>query len=409
MRVLISGAGVAGPTVAWFLAKAGAIVKIVEKAPALLAQGQNVDLEGSAITAVKKMGLFEELKRWHTTEVGTRLIDRQGRPFAEFPVSAGASATNQNEILRSDLSRIVYEATTKLTNINYCFGTTVTSVLQNDEEAIKVKFSTGEEEAFDIVIAADGQWSKVRSLVFKPEDVRVVDKGMYAIYWTIPRIPEDDTWWNLYLAEKRRIITLRPDPHGTTRAMFSYMPATDAEKHEWNAAARAGPEAQQLLLKRVFADAGWQAQRLLDSMASASDFYFQELKQIWMNEWSSGRVVLLGDAAWAPTPLAGGGAHAAFTGAYLLAGEVSKLQEGEHPRKAFHSFQNVFQKHVDESRNIPNFVPRIVHADGALHRRLLEGVASTMSKTLNLWAKPFDSEANDNGFKLPEYPTLKLV
>ena len=100
MRVLISGAGIAGPTVAWFLAKAGARVSIVEKAPRLLPYGQNIDITGSAIAIIKKMGLLEEVRRLNTTEKGTQFIDSRGHPFAPFPVKGGADFTSEFEILR---------------------------------------------------------------------------------------------------------------------------------------------------------------------------------------------------------------------------------------------------------------------------------------------------------------------
>ena len=115
MRVLISGAGVAGPTLAWFLAKAGARITVVEKAQSLLPHGQSIDMVGSAIKVTKKMGLMDVVRRFNTTEKGSQFIDSKGRPFAPFPVKEGstASLSSEFEILRGDLAADLYEAPKK--------------------------------------------------------------------------------------------------------------------------------------------------------------------------------------------------------------------------------------------------------------------------------------------------------
>ncbi|KAL8634600.1 MAG: hypothetical protein Q9228_007805, partial [Teloschistes exilis] len=163
-RVLISGAGIAGPTLAWFLAKAGAHVTIFEKSHALLPHGQSIDFTGSAITVIKKMGLLDQVRQLNTTEKGSQFIDPQGRPFAPFPLNGGdgVSFTNEFEILRGDLAKILHDATKNDVNVNYRLGTTVKEVILNDDSTVKVQTSNGEVEEFDLLVAADGQWSKLR-------------------------------------------------------------------------------------------------------------------------------------------------------------------------------------------------------------------------------------------------------
>ena len=294
MRVLISGAGIAGPTLAYFLAKAGAAITVVEKSHSFRATGgQNIDITGSAITVIKKMGLLDRVRECHTTEKGTKFIDPKGRPFAPFPLRENGffSPTNPFEILRGDLAAVLYSASTDQSNVNYMFGTTVEDVISNDEDIVKVKLSNGTVQGFDLLVAADGQWSKVRRQCFPPESVNVVDTGMYAVYWTVPRVSSDDDWWNIYQALDSRIITLRPDRYGTTRAMFTCMPCNDGQNQAWLQAARGDRTEQKELLRREFADAGWQARRLLDSLDQADDLYFQAVQQIRMPEWSNSRVV----------------------------------------------------------------------------------------------------------------------
>lgn len=409
MRVLISGAGIAGPTLAWFLAKTGARVTVLEKSHSLLPHGQNVDIQGSALTVIKKTGLMDQIRRWNTTEQGTQFINRNGQPFAPFPVKDGegpsTSFTSQFEILRGDLAAILHEATKDHPNVNYLLGTTIKKVVSNDDDTVKVNLNHGGVQEFDLLVAADGQWSKVRKQCFPPEDVKAIYQGMYAVYWTIPRVPSDNNWWNVYLAGQSRIITLRPDPHGTVRAMFTRMPCNDAQEKAWSEASKGGRQMQGKLLRREFADAGWQVQRLLDNMDQAPDFYFHVMEQIKMSKWSNSRVICLGDAAYTPTLLAGMGTSLAIIGAYVLAGELSKLEDGEHPAKALEAYESSFRPFVEEMQKIPFVLPDIAHPETAWERWLFHTFVWTLSKVVTIsWvANRFGDETNDEDFPLPRY------
>lgn len=415
MRVLVSGAGIAGPALAWFLAKIGARITVVEKANSLLPHGQNIDIVGSGVTAIKKMGLMDEFRKYHTKEKGTQLIDPQGRPFAPFPIKEGStvSFTSEFEILRGDLAKVFYEATKDHPNVTYMFDTTIKKVISNDDDSVKVELSNGNVHESDLLVAADGQWSKVRKQCFPPEDLTVVDKNMYVVYYTIPRLPIDNYWWNVYGALRSRVISLRPDPHGTIRAMFMLMPCNASQKKAWQEASRSDRKTQAELLRREFADAGWQAERLLDAMDQAPDFYFQAIQQIKMVKWSKSRVVCLGDAAYAPTPLTGQGTTLAITGAYILAGELSKLGEDEHPSKALEGFESTFRPHVEQVQSIPSLLPGIAFPETAWKRWLLQTCISVLSKVV---AFPWFAnrigqtpEQNDDGFPLPQYRSLDKV
>jgi 2-polyprenyl-6-methoxyphenol hydroxylase-like FAD-dependent oxidoreductase len=409
MRTLISGAGIAGSTLAWFLSKAGSRITIVEKSPSLLPHGQNVDIQGSARTVIDKMGLMDQIRRFNTTEKGTQFIDSKGRPFALFPVKAGSTAsfTSEFEILRGDLAAVLYEATKDHPNVNYLFGTTIKEVVSNNDDTVKVELSDGKVHEFDLLVAADGQWSKVRKQCFPSQYVNVVDLGMYIAYWTSPRLPNDNSWWNIYQALESRTITLRPDPHGTIRAMFTRMPSNDAQKEAWLQASKRDRQTQEELLRREFADAGWQTQRLLGVMNQAPDFYFQAVQQIKMSKWSNSRVVCLGDAAFAPTPLTGMGTSLAITGAYVLAGELSKLDGGDHPSKALEAYESVFHPFVEETQKIPFFVPAIAHPKTVWKRRLFQAFIWALSKVVRIpWLANRFKQSNGGDFLLPHYPSF---
>lgn len=356
------------------------------------------------------MGLEAEVLRHNTTEKGTRFIDPQGRPFAPFPVKKGVQATftSEWEILRADLASVLYDATKDKAGIKYVFGTFVKDVLSNDEKSVKVELSDGRVEEYDVLVAADGQWSKIRKMCFPQEDITVVDKNMYVAYFTVPREAQDDDWWSVYQGLNSKIITLRPDPYNTIRAMFSMMPCNEAQRQEWKIAGRSDRKTQQELVRREFQDAGWQAQRLLDAMDSAPDFYFQTIQQIKMKTWSASRVVCLGDAAYAPSPLTGMGTSLAINGAYILAGELSQLEKGQHPQKALQAYEDKYRKFVEETQEIPSFVPAIAHPQTAFKRRIFAIVISLLAKALSTqWiASRIAPDAEQEDFPLPQYASV---
>jgi 2-polyprenyl-6-methoxyphenol hydroxylase-like FAD-dependent oxidoreductase len=293
---------------AFWLAKAGIDVTIVEKAPQLLATGQNIDISGSARRVIDRMGLTDQVKARNTTEQGTQFIGPDGKPFALLPLKEGAaSPTSEFEILRGDLSSILYDATRNNPRIKYLFDTVIEEVLENSDRCVRVKLSNGDIQEYDVLCAADGQWSKVRKMCFPSSSVTVVDKGLYCAYWTCPRTSHDNRYWNIYVELGSRGVNLRPDPYGTMRACVTRMPLDEAHKNSWESASRADRASKISFLKKEFSDAGWETRRLLDGLDNASDFYFQAVKQIKMKSWSQGRVVCLGDTAYAPTPLTGTG------------------------------------------------------------------------------------------------------
>jgi hypothetical protein len=186
------------------------------------------------------------------------------------------------------------------------------------------------------------------------------------------------------------------------------MPRTAIEERTWREAGRSDRKTQGELLRREFADAGWQSQRLLDAMDQAPDFYFHVIEQIKMAKWSNNRIVCLGDTAFAPTPLTGMGTSLAIIGAYMLAGELSKLDNGEHPSRALSAYEAKFRPYVEESQSIPFFVPVIMHPGTAWKRWLLHGFVSGISKLVAIpWVKSkLGDPSDDVSFPLPEYAKI---
>jgi 2-polyprenyl-6-methoxyphenol hydroxylase-like FAD-dependent oxidoreductase len=189
-------------------------------------------------------------------------------------------------------------------------------------------------------------------------------------YFTIPRTADDDQMWRWYSATGGRSISLRPDSHGTTRASLTLQQPPGGEQ-DWDA------DRQKRYLRDRFADAGWQAARVLAAMDGTEDFYFDVLRQVRLKRWSKGRVVLTGDAAWCATPLAGIGTTLAITGAYVLAGE---LQRGGDTATALAAYEAAMRPMVEEGQGVPKIGPRLMHPRSRLGIRLLHGALSAASK-----------------------------
>ncbi|KAJ1030844.1 hypothetical protein NDA18_002074 [Ustilago nuda] len=402
MRVLISGAGIAGPTLAHFLSRFGTQVTIVEKASTMLTQGHNIDVHGTALNIINQMGLLTELKKRNTTEMGTRFLDENGKVFADFPVEGTVgSPTSPFEILRGDLADFLYQATRQDGNIDYLFATTITEVVENSEEKVRVKLSNSKEEEYDLLVAADGQWSPIRKAVFPTDAVQVINKGCYCVYATVPRTNADSDYWDIHQALRSRALHTRPDNHGTLRFFITTMPPTPAQKQAWDSAARSHNRKTQMdLVRSELADIPYgPAPRLLEGMAEAKDLYFQTVSQIRLSKWSKNRVICLGDTAYAPTPFTGMGTSLAINGAYLLAGHLSQLKEGEHPRRAFEEYEKEFKPFVQEIQNIPWFVPGIAHPQYAWTRWLFKRFIATMA-----WFVKIPYLAKKYGPKDKKYP-----
>jgi 2-polyprenyl-6-methoxyphenol hydroxylase-like FAD-dependent oxidoreductase len=369
-RTLITGASIAGTTAAWWLGHHGHDVTLVERAPEFRDGGQNVDVRGVGREVLKRMGLEQAALDRGTGEIGTAWVDDEGEVAAEFLTdeTTGDGPTAEMEILRGDLARLLYDAARDRAEVR--FGDAIAE-LHDEGDQVQVVFESGRREAFDLVIVAEGVGSATREIVFPGEnDPRWMD--MTIAYFTIPRAPDDDRKWRWYHAAGGRSVSLRPDRHGTTRAMLTIQKPPEDE-HELSI------EQQKTWLRERFADVGWEAPRVLAGMAETEDFYFDVLRQVRMKRWSKGRVVLTGDAAWCVTPLGGVGATLAVTGAYVLAGELMRTPD---PAEALAAYEAAMRPMVDQGQGVPKIAPRLMNPHSRLGIHLLHGVLNVASRPM---------------------------
>lgn len=320
LKVLIAGGGVAGPALAFWLARAGHRVTVAERFPALRATGAQVDLRGQGIESITAMGLLEEVKAHLVAEPGVAFVSRSGRRLGAIMANTSGQGkqtlTSEFEIMRGDLVRILYDATRD--DVEYRFGLTVDGFDQK-EDKVTAHFSDGSEETFDLLVGADGQGSRIRRAIL-PEGADVYWRtGLHMAYWFVPRVASDSDMRETYAASGGRQIMRRSHNAAETQAYFIVRDSST----EASAIHRAPIEDQQRFWGDRFRNAGWQTQRFIDGMKEAPFFYSQEVLQVRTGTWSKGRVVLLGDAAHCASPYSGMGISGGLVGAYVLAGEIN--------------------------------------------------------------------------------------
>ncbi|GAA0573874.1 FAD-dependent monooxygenase [Paractinoplanes ferrugineus] len=324
MDILVSGASIAGPALAYWLDRFGFRPTVVEVAPALRTGGNAVDFRGPLHMGVlDRMGVLPALRAVQTGGTAMRFVDEAGARLMEWPAGL---AGGDLEVLRGDLARILCDASD---NTEYLFGDKITE-LRETADGVGVTFASSRSRRFDLVIGADGVHSGVRRLAFGPEERFVKHLGYHVAGWDVPNewgLTRDSLLHN----RPGRMLSVggnhRDPARASAFAVFA-SPALSYDRHD-----RA---AQQRIVRDRFADLGWLAPRLLDGLATAEDFYFDQICRVDNPAWTKGRIALVGDAACGAT-IGGQGNGTAVVSAYVLAGELAAAG-GDH-RVAFPAYE----------------------------------------------------------------------
>ena len=350
-NVLISGAGPAGLTLAYWLSRHGFCPTVVERAPAPRDGGQAVDIRGAAIGVASRAGILGALRQARTRTRGMTYVSATGKHLASMNAAFGVVDPADVEIVRGDLAGILHEAARS--DAEYLFGDSVTRITQAPD-AVEVTFERAAPRSFDLVIGADGLHSKVRALAFGPESRFARHLGMYLSVFTVPNDLGLDHWQLIHVAPGKSVTVTSARGNTEARAIFFFAsPPLEYDHRDTGQ--------QQELLQAAFAGQGWQIPRLLAAMRDAPGFYFDSVSQVRMDNWSAGRVTLAGDAGYCPSPLSGQGTSLALVGAYVLAAELHNA-DGDHGA-AFAGYQHRMRDFVARNQqiaigNAKRFIPQ---------------------------------------------------
>lgn len=344
-RILISGASIAGQTLAYWLARHGFRPTVVERAAGLRVGGQGVDVRDQAIEVAERMGIMSQIRSAAADVTGMQFVNVTGDPIARVDMQKIKDKYDsaEVEIMRGDLVRILHDGNT---GVEYLFGDSI-QALDQDDDGVTVTFEHGAPRRFDLVIGADGLHSTVRRLAFGPERDFVRHLDHYFAFGNADAALGPDRWVTVYNTPGAMSGIYRSGNHAQAKAYFMFRsPLLDLDPRD-AAAARA------VLADRFGNESGWNVPALLDGALADPELYFDSLGQVHMTSWSAGRIALVGDAAYCASPASGAGAELALVGAYRLAGALAAAN-GEH-RQGFHDYEQSHRALVDRKQQIgPN-------------------------------------------------------
>lgn len=318
LDILIVGTSIAGPAFASFLLLSPLKVNItlLERAPRVRPEGQNIDIRGIGIDSIRRLGLERTIRANLTREAGVQLVNSHNQVVASIPASKAGERqgpTADLEMLRGTLARLLVEKCEALDrqlqrenpeqepNVQFIFDDYVQE-LEQEGDAVRVRFAKSKlEQRFDLVVGADGLQSRTRQQAFgsdaEIDAQRLHNLGIYGAFFSIPRTAGDTDWRRWFHAPGRRSMMLRPSDRPDRTTVFMHKKSDDPCFS--NAARSRDVAAQKALIRETFADMEWhgESQRILAELSDSNDFYYDMFAQVKMEKWSKGRIVLIGDAA----------------------------------------------------------------------------------------------------------------
>lgn len=335
-NVLISGASIAGLTLAYWLNNYGYKVTVVEITKGLRRGGSPIDVRGEALAVAEKMGILKKIKTkefLHTDEI----VNLNNETIVNFSINAQEEYLGDIEIHRDDLVDILFE-NIPVNEVQFLFENRIEKLLQ-DEDSIEITFKTGETRSFDFVFGADGAHSTVRKMAFGSEENYSKFFGEYFAIVEAPNItpnkPNSASMYN----EPGKMASIVPFKNGVNAFLVFR-----SEKLNWD---YKDQEQHKQILIDNFKNSSWRIPEILQAVSETDNLYFDEVCQIQMDSWAQGRVALLGDAGYAPSFHTGMGTSLAMQGAMILA---DQLHQTDDFKTAFNNYSEIYRPFVETTQ-----------------------------------------------------------
>lgn len=339
-KILVIGAGIAGPAVCYWLRRFGFSPTLIEKSANLRKGGHALDVRGVAINLAKSMGIYEKICNRRTQVEFGRYVDAEGNILHEEEGERFCFREGEDvEIVRGDLVEILIDA---IKGVPCHFNQSIDSIKQRDGD-VEVQFKDGRTEYYDLVIGADGLHSTTRRMVFDKDEYKLTNLGAYFSVFSIPNyLNLNHTEVQFEANQKLISITSDKNPEMAEVAfMFRVQNVLTNIRDEND---------QQKFLRETFQGFGWETSKILGLMSGSDDFYFDSVSQVKMKSWTKGRVALLGDAGYCASPISGQGNNLALVGAYVLAGELKLASDNYH--RAFNRYNELLHPFVEANQKL---------------------------------------------------------
>jgi len=332
LRVLISGAGIGGLVAAYWLAKAGASVSVLERTDALRTEGHIIGIREQALRIIEHMGLGEALREQNSGELGVKFVDVMNKALVSFPFNdADKGFTTRLQVRRGELVAALYEVTKD--KARFMFGNSVETVEEVDD-SLRVTLADCKSQPLhvDVLLVAEGWNSRTRARIFN-EDLHtpILRLGVRAAIFSYKS--NDEKWARCYHTPNSQLLLVRPDRLGMAHVLAVYRGSSD----QLMADRKMTQDQQRQLFIRRFQGTGWESDRIMKALSETEHLHIQELAQVRCKTWSKGRVALVGDSAYCPSPIGGMGTTAAIVGGYNLAAELVK--NPKDPQAAFNAYE----------------------------------------------------------------------
>ncbi len=381
-KILIIGAGIAGPTICYWLKKYGFNPTLIERSKQLRTGGEGIDIRGTSVEIVKKMDIYDSIRAKRTLILSTQYVDTDGQTLSEKHGQKSVfKEGDEVEIARGDLVKILLQA---IPDLPCYFHKEIISLMQKDQ-FVEVTFKDGHIESYDLVIAADGLHSSTRKMTFSDEDCQFFNLDYYISVFSIPNYLNLNRTQIIFTKDQKTIRLNSPKDSDRAFASFVF-------RAKRVLGGIANEQEQKKCLRDFFYDLGWESNKILDLMNDSDGFYFDVMAQIKMDSWTKGRVALLGDAGYCASPLSGQGTNMAIVGAYILAGEL-KLADGNYS-VAFNRYNELMRPFVDANQDLGRWLGECFLPEGEVSKEIIEQRSSEIMEKIKVAA---------NAISLPDY------
>lgn len=377
-KILVVGAGIAGPAVCYWLKKYGFKPHLIDRAPNLRTGGYAVDIRGIAVDVAQKMGIYQSICQVRTQNNRCTHVNQEGDTIhIEQGEATGFRQGDDVEAVRGDVINILFDA---IADVPCEFNRTVQNI-EHLEQGVQVTFNNKEKARFDLIVGADGLHSSTRGMVFDEQSYHLKNLGYYISIYSIPNYLNLNNESIMFEQDDKLAHVVNEKKQNTALAELMFRSSQSFNSFRDESLVKA-------FLNQTYQHMGWEVNKLLQLLDSADDLYFDAIAQVKMDSYTKDHVALLGDAGYCSSPLSGQGTSLALVGAYVLAGELKR--SGDDLNQAFKNYNQMMKPFVDVNQQIGVWVSQYYLKSEQVDKNFVEKRTIEIMNKLQIAANAID-------------------